>query len=55
MQVLVQILMKIGLSLLTEKVLRELLAIGLEKIVASPNNNIDNDIAKPVIEALKGE
>jgi hypothetical protein len=54
MNTVLQILMKIGLSLLTEKVLRELLAIGLEKIVTSTANTIDNDVAKPVINALRG-
>jgi hypothetical protein len=53
MQVIAQILFKIALSLATEEVLKALLATGLEQIVKSTKNDIDNELARPVIDALR--
>ena len=53
MQVVLSVLIKILASLVTEEVLKALLASGLDQIVKSTKNDIDNEIAKPVIDALR--
>lgn len=54
-QVLGQILVKIGMSLLTEAVIRQLLAAGLEQVVTHTDTQIDNEMLTPVIKALRGQ
>ena len=53
MQVVLSIMIKILMSLVTEEVLKALLASGLDQIVKSTNNTIDDEIARPVIDALR--
>jgi hypothetical protein len=55
MQVIAQILFKILISLATEKVFRELIATGLDQITKHTNTPIDNEIAAPIIAALRGD
>jgi hypothetical protein len=52
---LAQILMKIAVSLATEKVIRELLAAGLEQVKNHTDTKIDDEMLSPIIKALKGE
>lgn len=55
MNALLQLLLKIALSLATEKVARELIAAGLEQIKLHTENKIDDAVLEPVIKALRGE
>ncbi len=55
MQVIAQILFKIALSLATEKVIRALLASGLEQVSSHTDTKVDDEILKPIIDALRSE
>jgi len=55
MQVVLQILMKLLLSLATEKVIRELVATGLDQITRHTATPVDDEMARPIIAALRGE
>jgi len=55
MQLIAKILFNIIVSLATERVFRELLANGLDLIVASTTNKIDDKMAGPIIDALRGQ
>lgn len=51
--VVAKILTKIGLSLLTEKVFKELIVLALKEMAKKTDNKIDDKIAKTVEDALK--
>lgn len=53
MSTLLKILFNILVSIATEKMLRNFLAEGLDIIVASTKNKIDDKLAGPVIAALR--
>lgn len=53
MNLLGKIMFNIGMSLLTEPMLRKLLANGLEEIIKRTENTIDNSLIGPVIEELR--
>lgn len=55
MQAVLQILFKIVMSLATEKVIRALLANGLEQVVNHTDSPVDNTMVEPIIKALRGE
>jgi hypothetical protein len=48
-------LVKIGLSLLTESVMRQVIGCALEQIKNHTETKIDDEILAPVIKALKGQ
>lgn len=52
---LLAILMKIGMALLTEKMLAQLLLWATEKIVKSTKNTLDDEFYAQVSEKLKEE
>lgn len=49
------IFIKIALSLMTESLIKALLANGLEVIKNKTETDIDNALLDPVIKALRGE
>lgn len=55
MQAIVKILFNIIISLATEKLFRELIAVGLDQISKHTNTPVDNELLAPIIKALKGE
>lgn len=50
-----QLLMKILVSLATEKLFRELMANGLELVKSHTATDVDDKLLEPVIKALRGE
>jgi hypothetical protein len=53
MNLVLQILVKIALSLATESLAKALIANGLEQIKNHTSNSIDDSLLNPVIEALR--
>lgn len=53
MQIVLQILFKIVMSLATEAVFRALIANALEQIKNHTETKIDDSIVDPIIEALR--
>ena len=53
MNILAKILFNISVSLATEKVLRALIANALEQISKHTENTVDDELLKPIIEALR--
>ena len=55
MQIVLQLLMKIIISLASEKLLRELIAVGLDQIAKHTENKIDDEVLTPIVKCLRGE
>ena len=55
MQIVLKLLFQIVMSLATEKVLRELIAVALEQITRHTNTPVDDQVAAPIIKALRGD
>ena len=53
MQIVISILLKILMSMASEEVIKPIIATCLEWLVKSTKNNLDNDIARPVIDKLR--
>lgn len=53
--VALNVLKKIALSLLTEKVMIKLVLLLLDKLAAKTSNSVDDDLVALVREALTGE
>ena len=53
MQIALKILSSIALSLLTEKIFKQLIATALEVIAAKTETQIDDKILGPIIEELR--
>ena len=53
MQIVLQLLMKIIISLATEQVFRALIAAGLEQIKSHTDTKIDDAILEPIIAELR--
>ena len=52
-QTIIKILTSIAFSLVTEKIVKTVIATGLEVLVNSTKNDIDDKFAKPIIEELR--
>jgi len=53
MQAVVQLLGKILMGLVTEKVIKTLVAVALEYLVKSSKNELDDKLAQPIIDELR--
>ncbi len=53
MSALTNILIKIALGLVSEQVIKKMIVVGLKYMVAKTETPVDDDLVKPIIEALE--